>query len=274
MKKVFLLVLLLVSVCICTGCGKTLNNFEEYEITEEGVLKWNKVKEAKYYYIECGSKEVWSEKNQYDISSFFEEKDEKFVEVWAFTSKSLLGALEVDPLNVQIIKLNDKFLEVDSLSKQTVYYSYIIDGKSSSALTSKGVTSYKAPLNPDLVYSELNSNYTVDSGCYYDSACTKKVESDNGYFYPTETTTLYRKATTKTASIKVYTVTSGSPVLYKTLSYKYGSTISNSDITKPTFAGYTYDYMYRSVLFGTSTFDTSLKVSGDMSLYIKYKKIS
>ena len=273
MKKLisifFVAVSLLSVFCLCS-CGKyneELNEFVNYTVTKNGVIKWNKIKEAKYYYIVFGSDEKWVEENSFDASSYFDSENGHFAfSIKAFKSKNISGFLNVEPIDDVVVKINNNY----SLGSETAEYTLSFNtdddthGKTNLAkLDSKMGYVINIPQLLEVDGYDFN-------GWYYDKEKTQKVTGDTVYI--TSDTTLYADISIKICKVTVF-IDTNDKVIGKTFDVEYGSSITEKDMPTPNYeSGYVFKkwITYKSIFTYDVTFP--YKVTSDLNVYAYFIK--
>ncbi len=192
MKKLLIVFLGLGIFINLYACGGTTNSsasptidntkyeesdtFKQYDVSNDGLLKWNAIKEAKYYKIY----DKYITDTSYQLKKSSDHFEERKVKVEAYKAQTDSGL--IDSISIEIVIQDDTFrLKKDALT----YTATVLVNNKTIVLSDIYL------LNEDDINIELHKlNYMTSSSFYLDEECTKKLTDE---YWLTDDVTIYTK---------------------------------------------------------------------------------
>lgn len=186
---VFLTLGIIINLYACGGTtnsstSSSLNNtkyeesdtFKQYDVSNDGLLKWNAIKDAKYYKIY----DKYITNTSYQLKKSSDHFEERKVKVEAYKAQTDSGL--IDSISIEIVIQDDTFrLKTDALT----YTATVLVNNKTIVLSDIYL------LNEDDINIELHKlNYMTSSGFYLDQEYTKKL---NDEYWLTDDVTIYTK---------------------------------------------------------------------------------
>lgn len=152
------------------------DTFKQYDVSNNGLLKWNAIKEAKYYKIY----DKYITNTSYQLKKSSDHFEERKVKVEAYKAQTDSGL--IDSISIEIVIQDDAFrLKADALT----YTATVLVNNKTIVLSDIYL------LNEDDINIELHKlNYMTSSSFYLDEECTKKLTDE---YWLTGDITIYTK---------------------------------------------------------------------------------
>ena len=152
------------------------DTFKQYDVSNDGLLKWNAIKEAKYYKIY----DKYITDTSYQLKKSSDHFEERKVKVEAYKAQTDSGL--IDSISIEIVIQDDTFrLKADALT----YTATVLVNNKTIVLSDIYL------LNEDDINIELHKlNYMTSSSFYLDEEYTKKLTDE---YWLTGDTTIYTK---------------------------------------------------------------------------------
>ena len=152
------------------------DTFKQYDVSNDGLLKWNAIKEAKYYKIY----DKYITNTSYQLKKSSDHFEERKVKVEAYKVQTDSGL--IDSISIEIVIQDDTFrLKADALT----YTATVLVNNKTMVLSNIYL------LNKDDINIELHKlNYMTSSSFYLDEEYTKKLTDE---YWLTDDVTIYTK---------------------------------------------------------------------------------
>lgn len=251
----------------CTiGCSSPKDEFEDYYVTESGILRWNEIVDAKYYRVHFQNEDYWTEDENFDLSGKVTEDSINGIYVKAFIDKTSSGEIMINPLQERIVRSGGKFYFYDNAPKYTVTINNSITTSTipeSKAYTDLITTNYVDFLSGIDTTVNNKTCYKVE-GLYTDSNYKNAFIKD---IVLSGDITLYAKIKEMTTTI-IFNYQKGEGYLrertvFDERTYKCTSTFSLSKISLPSVDGYGFGYWNGYEGVGNSSLPTIKAIDAD-----------